>query len=948
MKTWEKIAIGILLFALLVLGIIFVLPLSLEKVLIPYWSRRYSKSSTINVKFDKVQVSMFSTYPYFRVQFDSLTLIGKGEFWQDTLFTCKSVVFLFKFKDLLRSKTSLRGVEADLYSPWFNLLVDSNGTANYDISPGSSTGQAVEYLITFDRVYLNDVRFVYLDKESKIQTYSPQIQAVLGNFQFSGRRAVFNLSLFADDFYFKAGKTWFVRGAAIAIDGYYANIFPFGRDDYFFHGKITINQSVTLSFNGVFKNWNFLAVRPYYDYSLEIRNLSQDFKDFVSALPYFYNDTSLNFDASGEYFFKFRYIDRYFYFNGKKIDTTSIKTDFSITDGKLHFTNFRDTLYDINLHGRIIKTTRTNIYLDYASFFLVKNYFYLKSFHLIHRNNHLYLNGLAYSKFNLDELKNFMPLKYKVAGLLQLNLRLNGYLNFSQPSDLSNLNFSGDLTVENLMVKKDFFVSFEKFLARFNPQNAQILAKNFTINKYDFNSLSLIAKNYFPFLVSSFNHSLKPQKLDLILSLSTNKIDLNQLSPVHKPNAQSETTSPLPVFPANISVKLNLSINQLKTKYLTFYRNYIVATLKPDSLKLIYNGQIFRQANVYLWLVLNQKTPKTAKFYLEISNLDLQNLANLPVIDTGFKPILKQTYGQINIKLNGIAKSTLPYDLKSWQYDINGKLISQKITLPPEKSRTFRRLAKLLNLNQLRNPVLNDINFDFKLNNQQISLLPSNFLLNGLKSQIHGFYDFKTGLTSAKLKLYLPPKMALQSLHKVATGQKNLAVVVRIYGDIHEPKLKIGSNLLKKDIQTYTPQTISMTFKQDSILAQTQVKANKTIEQAKEQAQQILDSARREQLKIYGQARQKIQELKQSGKYTKRRAKKILRKARRKARKIMRKALVHHDKIIRQAYRQATSIKRQARQQNRKIQRTINQTTKPKKKHKRPKKHKKNKKTKAN
>ncbi len=947
MKTWEKIAIGILLFALLVLSFIFVLPASLEKVLIPYWSRRYSKSSTINVSFDKVKVSMFSTYPYFRVKFDSLTLTGKGEFWQDTLFTCKSIVFLFKIQDLLTAKTSLHGVEADLYSPRFNLLVDSSGRANYDINSGSSADSAVEYLFVFDKVYLNDVSFVYLDNESKILTYSPKIQAVLSNFQFSDRRAIFNTSLFADDFYFKAGKTWFVRGVTLTIDGYYANIFPFGRDDYFFHGKITVNQSVRLSFNGVFKNWNFLSVRPYYDYSLEIKNLSSNFKDFVSALPYFYEST-VDFDASGDYFLKFKYIDKYFYAHGQKIDTSCIKADFSIIDGKLHFTSFRDTLYNINLRGRIVKSKKTNVFLDYASFFLVKNYFYLKSFHILHRGKRLYLSGFAYSKFNLDELKNFMPLNYSVSGLVQLNLNLNGFLNFDQLTDLSNLNFYGDLTVENLMVKKAFFVSFEKFLARFNPQNAQILAKNFTINKYDFNSLSLIAKNYFPFLVSSFNHNLKPQKLDLILSLSTNKIDLNQLSPVHKPNTQSETTSPLPVFPANISVKLNLSINQLKTKYLTFYRNYIVATLKPDSLKLIYNGQIFRQANVYLWLVLNQKTPITAKYYLEISNLYLQNLANLPVIDTGFKPILKQTYGQINIKLNGTAKSTLPYDLKTWQYDINGKLISQKITLPPEKSKTFKRLAKLLNISQLQNPVLSNINFDFKLNNQQISLLPSNFLINNLKAQIHGFYDLKNGLTSAQLKLYLPPKMALQSLHKVVTGQKDLAVIVKIYGDIHEPKLKLGSNLLKKDIKTYTPQTINMTFKQDSILAQTHVKSTKIIQQAKQKAQQIIDSARREQLKIYRQAEQKIQELKQSGKYTKRRAKKIIRKARRKARKIMRKALVRHDKILRQAYHQTDSLKRQARQQNRKIQRSINQTLKPKhKKIFRLKHRKKNKKTKA-
>ena len=935
MKVWEKIGLSILLLFLVLLSFVFVLPLGLEKVIIPYWTRRYSKSSTINISYDSVKVQLFSTYPYFQIRFDSLTLTGKGEFWQDTLFTCKSIVFLFKLKDLESAKNGLHGIEADLYGPKFNLLVDSSGRANYDVSFSSSADSTTEYLITFDKVYLNDASFIYLDNESDILTYSPKIQAYLSNFQFSSSRAIFNTSLFVKDFYFKIGKIWLIRNITFSIDdGYYANIFPFGRDDYFFYGNITINQSLRLNFNGVFKNWNFLASKPYYDYSLKIQNLSTDFKDFVSALPYFYRDTSLNFNASGDYFFKFKYIDKYFYSHGQKVDTSYTRADFSIVNGRLHIASFRDTLYNINLHGRIVKTSKTNVFLDYASFFLVKNYFYLKSFHINHRNNRLYLKGLAYSRFNLDEIKNFMPLNYKISGLLQLNLKLNGFLNYNKLSDLSNLNFTGDLAIKNFTLQKKFRLISKQILAQFNSQNIHLLANNFSINKLNFNSLELIADNYLPYIVARFDPQLTPQKLNLKLSASAQQIDLTQLQTPAK-SANTTSSLPLPQIPANISLKLNLSINQLKTKYLTLHRNVLFAQTQNNSIKLIYNALIYKQTNLYLWLILNHKSQIKAKYYLELNQLPLRNLAKLPGFNTEIQPILRQTSGQISVKLNGTAELLNPNNIKLWRFDINGKLTSSKIALPPQKSKTFLRLAKLLKINDLQNPILSGIDFDFKINNQQIKLLPSNFLMNNLKSQIHGFYDFQSGLMSAKLKLYLPPSLALQTLHKVVSGQKDLAVIVRIYGNIYNPKLSLGSNLLKKDIKTYTPQTINMTFKQDSILAQSHVRADSIIKQAKLKAQKIIDSARTEQLKIYRQAEQQIQSLRQSGKYTKHRAKKIIRKARRRARKIMRQALKKHDKILRQAYRLANSLKHSANQQNRKIQRSIKQQIKPKrKKHK--------------
>ena len=78
----------------------------------------------------------------------------------------------------------------------------------------------------------------YDDKSLDVVAVAPYYQAVWSGFESSDRRTKYNVSAFISGFNFKIKKYWIVRDIDISVDGDYANLFPRGRDDYFFEANL--------------------------------------------------------------------------------------------------------------------------------------------------------------------------------------------------------------------------------------------------------------------------------------------------------------------------------------------------------------------------------------------------------------------------------------------------------------------------------------------------------------------------------------------------------------------------------------------------------------------------------------------------------------------------------------------------------------------------------------
>ncbi len=926
MRLWEKILAGIFLFFILLIVLFSALPLITQKIFIPYYARLISKTTEVNVDYKKVDFSFYSSFPYLKFHFDSLAITGKGQFYGDTLFVCKSATFVLNLNDLKSIKQRLSFYEIDLDSPRFILLYSKNGNANYFFMPETPGGTSSGFTFFFNKIYLNDAQAVYIDYLNNIKIIGKQIQAQVSNFTYSDNLAKFRASVFVSGFYYQYGKIWLVRNLTFTFAGNYLNVFPVGRSDYYFNVTAAINRYLIFNISGKFKNWNFIANKPYYDYSLKISNQSDDFRNLIGALPYFYQNKRVDFEAGGSYGINYEYVSKYFYKNGKKVDSDYVKSNFWVTDAWFHYAHFPDTLRNISLSGRYFKSKKTKIYLDYASCNLKDNYFFIDKFSLVKDKKNINIIGRLSSLFDLSKIREFVPIKFGLKGFMKLNLVLDGSFDYTKPQDFSGLFVNGKFSLKNFSFSGyNHKVNVRSLSSYFTPGQFNFEANSIRFDSSRFKHIVLGASGYLNYLLFKLNKKPTPS-MEVNAVMVADTLDLPGLLNTSGAAVSTSQKRSLPTLP-DLHFKLHLKANMLKNNYLNVYNYRLFMEYSPDTISVLNKGDILG-APATLWFAanLNKLNDLDIKFYSQISNFNISNLVKPGFIPNSQKDYLRNVKGELNFNVKGSLNYSFRREFDIKKLNATGRIVSSQIDLPPSSS--LRKFSKLMGIKDFTNPQLEKLEVDFQMNRGVLRVLPSNFYINGLKSSIQGLYYFENNLLSLKLKMSLPPNLAFQTLHKAVTGGKNVSVVVKVYGPADNLKFSLGTDMFKREPKLVTPKIVDLSFNQDSTLAVAKARADSIIINAKIQAQRVLDSAKQVELEIYRQAYRDIDALRHSKKYKKNREKRIVKRALRRAKKIMRKAIVRHNKILRRAYRKADLVLRTAKRHNRKINRLIIKTSK--------------------
>ncbi len=922
MKHWERVAIAVLIFLYLILAGLSVLPFVFEKQILRAFAKDLSRRSNINVTFSKAKLSFYRSFPLVMLSVRDLTLTGKGEFLNDTLFYAPRVRMVFDYKQLSRISKGFDFKEIIMDSAVMNFLIDTNGVANFDLyfGPSYTAEYSGEYKTTARKVYINDSKIVYIDREYGIVSYVPYVQAVLNDVVLSDRRFVTDFSAYVSGFYLKYKKYWLVKRLDFSVNAKYANLYPPGRDDYYFKGDFLLNHSLPVRATVNLKNWNLIAGYPYYDYSVKVNTRGSDFKSLVAALPYFYYSDKLDFDATGSFDFSFSYVDRFFYDEGKKIDTTDISGSLSVRDASFHQRGLPDTLRNVNLLLTYKKNKETDLLFDYAHFVFKNSYFLLKDFHARDLGDLLDISGSVYSDLDLSRLKDLVSLNFDISGRALTDLTVNGQLRYDDLSDFSDLQLDGSFQLEDFrFVKDDLNIKARQIKADFDPQVAVIRAADLFGFKTHIQQLRASAQNYFSYLVSLFKPGLE-QTLDLNVYIKADTITLDSVGkcPVFAPKSPDTLTVSQSSLPTDISLKLSLFSSWIKTGFTDLYDNSLFMFYATDSLRLKFSGYI-RHSPVKLEL-LAKLTPSFAgiDFYTAIYSYPVSEVFAYPGFNADLFPVLATARGQFDLTATGSLKYYFDKGLDYSSLRIDGKISSQQLVFGTNSF--LQKLSSLLSMPQLKNPVVEDFVVDFSVKNRAIIIKPSHFKISGYDALIRGYTGFN-GLISYTLKLQLPPNIATKAVNKVLKGDRNVSIVVAVFGDVKQPAMKLSADLFKRDLENVPGQALSLHRKTDSIRASLQVKADSILDRAKAKAQKILIDAQMQSNLIWYDAYKQAQALRANN--HKARAKRVLKRANKKIKKLQRRAAAEHDKVIRQAKRKVDSLKRTYKQVNRKVRREI-------------------------
>ncbi len=918
-RLLKWLVIGILAF----FALISLIPVVFKKQIVNYVKKEINASVNAKVDFSAVNFSFFKFFPDFSLKIKNLSVVGTGDFEEDTLFWAKKTFIGLNLKNLIfDNDLIIKDIRIDDFV--LNVKILRNGKANYDIAPeepetAQDTTTAVDTtMIALKKVILKKGRILYNDLESQILVSLQNIDFFLKG-DFSEVKSNLTTQLSADNFNVIYENINYVKQANLSYKGEIAT--NLDSSLYIFENNSLKINELGLTFNG------FVQLLDNDDIKMDLNFQSSQtqFKALLSLIPSIYYNYFDGLRAGGS--FKINGNIKGVY-NDNVIPAYFI--NLQVNNAYFGFKDLPQDITDININAT---AQGFGSYENYSV--KVKNFSARSKQNTLSGNLQLqsgknFLRTKGYLSANVDfsTVKDFYPLEnMKFSGLLKTAV------NFDIPDILSE-NFeqtqiSGNLQLKNFDAQIENYphISVDNLNLDFSPNASKINSFDLKYGKSDFQITGTL-KNLFAYLFSD-------EVLQGDFSVKSGFIDVNQLiyyeennETAQQPETQPQENDTLAFeIPGNIDFALNIDINKAK------YDKLLLEDLKGKiGLK---NSKAFLENIVFKTLDGTVKLSGSydAKNYLNPSadlNFDIKDIKiseigkSIDIIDT-LAPILNEIEGKTSLGLN--LSFSMDYKLDPQLRTMNGEGYLQTKSIGIQENQIFKVLAKTTGNKNFLKPTLEDLNLHFKISNGCIHIPRTDFKLAGSESFLEGDTYLDRSI-NFKFGLKLRPENASKVISLPLEGLRdNIMVILQIGGTIDDPKIiKFGTNLTPSIVVNKTGLSeagkayLENVRKQaEEIIKEAEHQRDELINNAYKQADEIRNNARKQAEKILNEAREKIKpyeaKLKNPAlkKWAQKQIDKIMKKAKKQADKIIDNANKDADKIIADARKQGDKIVANAR-----------------------------------
>lgn len=191
MKIIKRILIGLLVLIGLVLGAAIVLPMIFKEELAALTKEEINKNVRAKVDFESLDLSLLSSFPDLNLSLKHFTVEGIDQFEGIPLASGTALDFGLDLMSVIKGKGTIGINAVHFEEPKINILVLSDGSANYDIAVPTDeriqeTASETDYsglVIQLDDYSISQGRFTYDDRSSDIYVYAEDINhSGSGNF----------------------------------------------------------------------------------------------------------------------------------------------------------------------------------------------------------------------------------------------------------------------------------------------------------------------------------------------------------------------------------------------------------------------------------------------------------------------------------------------------------------------------------------------------------------------------------------------------------------------------------------------------------------------------------------------------------------------------------------------------------------------------------------------
>ena len=853
MKKIFKI-LGIIV--LVILLAMVVLPFAFKGKIVETIKREANKSLNATLDFDGISLSLFRNFPDLSVGLKDLSVIGVGDFEQDTL----------AFIDDLRLTLNLRSVfkgdsyevkKLSLLNPAFKLKVLADGQANWDIvKPSADTLVSTEdsssapFKVALRSMKVRGGSVVYEDA-----TLPMKMQLFGTDMDVSG-------DLTADFTELNTGMD--IKSITVDYDGIrYMNQATASLDSKI--GADLVAMKFSFPDAQLIVNDLELLAQGYfampemgYDMDISFEAPKSDFKSFLSLVPAIYSkdfaavQTSGNLALSG--FAKGLYTET---------SMPSFGLNIKVDNAMFRYPDLPQAVENISLTANISSASGAPdaTIID------------LQKFHANIAGNpidaRLYvstpvsdpnMDAELIGKLNLSDVAKFYPLEEgdELAGMLDANLKAKGRLSVIQSGNYEAFDASGYLVASGVRYKtsslpEGIIVSEAKF--DLTPAFVEMPVMKAVIGKNDIAASGKIEN----MLAYAFDKGELVGKMNV----SSSYFNLNDLMTESTSTTPTSDTTAMGVIvvPDNIDFTLLASFGQviydnmdLRDVKGTIHVKNQTISLDNIAMKTL-DGSIGMNGT---YSTVNPERP-VVDFTVDINSIDVKKaFQTFNTIET-LAPIAGSASGNISTQL--AIKTDLDANMVPIYSTLNGEggLKSPQLTFNNVNSMV--KIADALKIDKLKQWVIEKINLSFEIVDGKVFVKPFQTAVGKINADISGWNSFDQTMQYV-MQLNIPRSEFGGAANNVLNNLVSEAnkkganfslgdvvpVSVLIGGTITNPTistdLKSQVNNVVDDMKQQLNETIQE--KKEEAITKVREEASKLVEEANARAQKLLAEAQKQ------------------------------------------------------------------------------------------------------
>ncbi|HKJ79344.1 MAG TPA: AsmA family protein, partial [Prolixibacteraceae bacterium] len=610
------IIIGIVV-AVLVAALIAV-PIFFKDTVLEKTKTAINKNINAEVEFGDIKLSLFRNFPKVTVVLEDAVVTVKGDFRNDTLLDVNSIGLKMSLLSLIgNSEKSIEEVE--LLNPKLNLIVNSQGSANWDITKPQSEAESEtspeELNMQLEEIILKNGQIIYDDRQAKTRlnfnevnlNIEGEMYGTSAKLQANGGIDRFSLnydgSNFIDNISLKTETLLDINYETMAIE--------------ILENELLVNR-LPLTVEGTI---NVPGDSILFD--LDLKAKESGFENFLALVPPDFEHYLEGINATGNAGLAGTLKGIYY-----EESYPALNLNLDVSNGNLHYSDLPEEINNIRAKATISKPQ--------GSWDLTV--IEIKDAHAQIRNNPVdmsltlknlvsdpWFDGTFVGKINLEHLKGALPLdSVNMSGLVDANLFVNGNYSAIEKEQYDKIKADGvvmlsDYSFQSADLTQPILVPGGKL--DFSPASINLSEFDMRIGQSDFKLTGKLS-NY-------LNYYFSGGDLRGTLQLNSSQVNLNELFRLQANqndtlNTEEEQQLAFDV-PQNINLTFRSSIQSAVFDRLPIKN--INGLITAENGKLVLNNLNMFMLDGQLSLTGSYQNTKTNQplfdFGLDISNFDI-------------------------------------------------------------------------------------------------------------------------------------------------------------------------------------------------------------------------------------------------------------------------------------------------------------------------------------